>query len=90
MRPVKTQPRFHCDFCSRVSTRASMERHEGICWRNPDRFCPSCENRGHVVEIHQEAYDGPNMNLIGPELSEKYPCPWCSQRYPNVADMAEG
>ena len=27
-----------------------MERHERICWRNPDRHCSTCNDTGRVVE----------------------------------------
>ena len=60
MRSVKTQLRYKCDYCRKVSTKAAMERHEKICFRNPDRFCEACQNtrKTHVVGdgINEEAY----------------------------------
>lgn len=50
MRAVKSKPRFHCDFCSRVSTEEAMAKHERICWRNPNRYCPTCKNTDRVVD----------------------------------------
>lgn len=64
MRPVKTQPRFRCDFCRKVSTRAAMEKHERICWNNPDRYCDLCDNKGY----HDDGYPSGE------------PCHYCSQR----------
>ena len=46
MRMVKTRPRFRCDFCRKVLTEAAMERHERMCWNNPERYCGLCENTG--------------------------------------------
>lgn len=70
MRPVNTQPRFKCDFCSRVTTESAMVRHEPICWKNPARFCPACDNTGEDVWDHGEG------------LIERHPCYYCSQRSP--------
>jgi len=60
MKLVKTQPRYRCAYCTRVSTRIAMGRHEKICFRNPDRFCEACQNTGkiHVVGdgIEEPAY----------------------------------
>lgn len=50
MKPVKTQPRFKCDYCNRRSTKSAMERHEVICWNNPNRYCDYCENKGYIEE----------------------------------------
>lgn len=65
MRPVKTKQRYRCDYCRYTSSSVpGMARHEGICWRNPDRYCPNCSNRGYHEwsEYQQE------------------PCFFCSQR----------
>jgi len=48
MRTVRTQQRYKCDFCKRRSTKATMELHEKICFRNPNRFCELCDNTGEV------------------------------------------
>jgi hypothetical protein len=50
MIPVKTQPRFKCDFCNHRSTKFAMEKHERRCWANPNRYCENCENKGYVEE----------------------------------------
>lgn len=83
MRPVKTQPRFRCDFCRKTGVKRSIEAHEPICWNNPDRFCGLCENRGFQVIVYQEADFG--ENTLSPELSETVPCYYCSQFDPQVA-----
>lgn len=54
MKPVKTLPRFKCDFCKRRSTKAAMERHEKRCFRNPNRFCDNCDNKGYIEEYIEE------------------------------------
>lgn len=48
MRPVKSKPRFRCDFCKHVSTKDAMIRHERRCWKNPNRYCETCENTGKM------------------------------------------
>ena len=63
MRPIKTRPRFHCDFCSYTSSSVpGMERHEKVCWANPNRFCDLCKNKGHLYEDYAAT-----------------PCPYCSR-----------
>lgn len=56
MRLVKARPRYRCDYCSHTSTKDAMERHEQICWRNPNRHCESCNDTGIyvVTEGHTE------------------------------------
>lgn len=45
--PIKTRPRFKCVHCqSYRATLPAVEKHERICWKNPDRFCPLCQNEG--------------------------------------------
>lgn len=67
MKPVKTKPRFKCDFCRRVSTKGAMETHEKICWKNPNRYCELCDNRGYVRECYDEG------------ICSDEPCIYCSQ-----------
>lgn len=50
MKPVKTQQRYKCDFCKKRSIKSAMERHEKICFRNPDRYCEACDNKGETDE----------------------------------------
>lgn len=45
-----------------------MERHERICWKNPNRFCENCNNRGY----HSEHENG--------IIYHQEPCYFCSQR----------
>lgn len=71
MRPVKMRQRYRCDFCRYTATRASVEKHEKICWQNPDRHCPNCDGKGY----HLEVYDYPGGEF-------KTPCYFCSQRDP--------
>ena len=43
---TKQVTRYHCDFCKKSSGRKdAMERHERICFSNPNRKCPICEGR---------------------------------------------
>lgn len=68
--PVKTLPRFKCVHCqSYRATLPAVEKHEGICWQNPNRFCPACENTG-VITFQLEGAGG----HYG-EASE--PCHYC-------------
>ena len=52
MKPVKVMPKFKCDFCQKRSTKSVMEVHEKRCFRNPNRFCDNCENKGYTEEDH--------------------------------------
>lgn len=75
MKPVKTLPKFKCDFCKRRSTKASMEKHEKICFRNPNRFCEYCQNKGYTVEIYGDLVEDGDGGL----RDENAPCPLCSR-----------
>lgn len=44
-----------------------MERHEKICFRNPNRFCEYCENKGYTMEIIAEGFP-----------AQKTDCPYCA------------
>jgi hypothetical protein len=48
-----------------------MERHERICWQNPNRVCDHCGNKG---EILMES----GADIGGVDLFE--PCYYCAQR----------
>jgi hypothetical protein len=50
MRPIKTRQRYKCDFCKKVGVKSSIEKHEKKCYRNPDRYCDECGNKGFTVE----------------------------------------
>ena len=78
MKPVRTLPRFKCDFCSRRSTAQSMAKHEPRCFRNPNRFCDYCENTGFTdMDMSFDIYD----------YHEKMPCHYCAKF--NVKQLAE-
>ncbi len=55
MEIVKTKQRYKCDFCSRRSTKKTMETHEKICWNNPNRHCELCKDKNCVdlVEMNK-------------------------------------
>jgi hypothetical protein len=48
-RYVGTKP---CRYCGkRYKTPWGLENHEKICFRNPQRQCPTCGGRGFLEEI---------------------------------------
>lgn len=51
MKPIRTRPKFRCDFCRYTATAPSVENHEKICWLNPNRFCPLCKNTGQTIVV---------------------------------------
>lgn len=61
MKAVTTMQKYKCDFCKKRGIKSSMERHEKICFRNPDRFCTLCKNTGtvHVFVDYNMGYDEP-------------------------------
>lgn len=61
----KRQPRFQCDFCNRKGVERNISKHEIICWNNPNRFCPNCNNIG----------------LIENENKELVNCEYCSRKW---------
>lgn len=54
MKLVKSLPKYKCDFCKRRSVKSAMERHEKICFRNPDRYCELCKNTGYTGNDYDE------------------------------------
>ena len=72
MKPVKTRPRFNCDFCRRISTEAAMKKHEIRCFKNPNRYCELCDNKGYTTECHGDLIEEGDCGL-----SEDVPCPYC-------------
>ena len=66
MKTVKTLQKYKCDFCRRRSIKTAMERHEKICFRNPNRYCDYCKNKGYTLETVLEGYP-----------DEKQDCPYC-------------
>lgn len=77
MRLVKTKSRYRCDFCNRVSTQTPMKRHEVICWRNPNRHCDTCNDRGFTFEDY------------GDGIGQDIPCHFCSQFDPSKVPELE-
>ena len=69
MRLIKTKPRYKCDYCRHTGMQRAIERHEKVCWRNPNRYCESCDNN-HFIYIDHNG-DG--------SLVEKQPCYYCNQ-----------
>lgn len=67
--PINTRPRYKCVFCTYSATLETVERHEIICWNNPDRYCDNCRNTGR-----QYVAGGDDE----PVYSE--PCYYCAQR----------
>lgn len=57
MIPVKTLPKFKCDFCKKRSTASVITKHEKRCYRNPNRFCDFCENTGRVSSGNDEGVE---------------------------------
>lgn len=52
MKEVKVMPKFKCDFCKKRATKASMLKHEIICWYNPNRKCRTCKGEGTVFILN--------------------------------------
>ncbi len=74
MKPVRTQQRYKCDFCKRKSAKTSMIAHEKICFRNPNRFCELCQNKGSYTEVHGDLIEEGDGGL-----SEEIECIYCSK-----------
>lgn len=68
MTPVKSNPRYRCAYCRRISTKAAMERHERRCFRNPNRECDACRNTGIIEE---------NRPFPHKDIQEE--CPYCAK-----------
>ena len=67
MKLIKAQPKYKCDFCRHTSTKKAMERHEKMCYRNPNRYCEFCDNKGELVDYIDEG------------LVQRTPCPFCEK-----------
>lgn len=70
MKPIRTRPKFRCDFCRYSATAPAVEKHEKICWLNPNRYCQMCQNRGYYFDVY-DTVDG--------ATAPKIPCPYCSK-----------
>lgn len=77
MKIVKTLQKYKCDFCKKRSIKSAMERHEKVCFRNPNRFCPECKNTGEVEVVLVEHY------------TSVEPCRFCSQFNPQTLQEIE-
>ena len=79
MKLIKSRPRYRCDFCLRTATKPYMEAHEKICWKNPNRFCELCENKGY----YYEDYGVEGASAIKEE------CIYCSKFNSEFSDTGE-
>lgn len=70
MIPVKVMPKFRCDFCKKRSIKSVMELHEKRCFRNPNRYCDYCDNKGFTLETIEIGFEA------------KVDCPFCSRFNP--------
>lgn len=85
MKPVKVMPKFKCDFCKKRSIRSVMELHEKRCFRNPNRFCEFCDNKGVYTETYGDlVYDGD-----GGLRDDNVKCPYCSRFNPEQLKQIE-
>lgn len=67
---TKSVKRHYCDYCRKgLFTRPAMERHEAMCYRNPNRKCPVCFG----ADSHKPDWEskGLTVSAIGAE------CPAC-------------
>jgi hypothetical protein len=71
MKPVQSKPRFRCDFCRFQATEPTVIKHERICWRNPERHCPTCNNTGVIAWV-EDIYP------------YNEPCPYCARFNPQI------
>lgn len=67
MKPIRTQPRFRCDFCKKAGGARAIKAHEKICFKNPKRWCDLCENQGYFTE----GFEDPTIP------SQRYDCNFC-------------
>ena len=66
MKAVKTLQRYKCDFCKKKSVRHVIELHEKRCFRNLNRYCDYCDNKGYTEETIAEGFS-----------AIKQGCPYC-------------
>ena len=76
MKEVITRQKYKCDFCKKRGIKTAMEKHERRCFRNPNRFCDNCENKGFT----KEQPDPENH----PWITQEFPCIYCSKRDPEI------
>ena len=78
MKQVKTQQKFKCDFCKKRSIKSVIAKHEPRCFRNPNRFCDNCQNKGYTEEIMGETE--------GYTQTEKLDCYYCGKFDPKILE----
>jgi len=78
MKPIKTQQRYRCDFCKKTGVRATIAIHEKRCFRNPNRYCDYCDNKGFIEE------NEPGIGV------HKLDCPYCSKFDKKMLKEIEG
>jgi hypothetical protein len=64
MKKIRLVQKYRCGFCKRTGLKSAIETHEKRCFRNPNRFCDYCQNRGFTMEEEND-------------LSYKLNCPYC-------------
>ena len=64
MKPIRTQQRYQCDFCKKRSVKSVIKKHEKRCFRNPNRFCDYCQNKGFTMETMLEDYPEHKVDCI--------------------------
>lgn len=84
MKPVKSHPRFRCDFCTKTGVKLTIQRHEPRCFRNPERYCEACQNTGTTFEtVCACLVNKPGeyiCNCGEPSAAEREkPCPYCEK-----------
>lgn len=72
MIPVDSQPRYQCGFCKRRSTRSVIELHEKRCYRNPNRLCDFCQNKGYTEYFYRQTYGSK-------KILKREDCPYCKK-----------
>lgn len=61
---TKTVTRYFCDHCSKGMLRKdAMQRHESVCYRNPERGCISCQ-RDPLHIIPAERFEVVKRGLV--------------------------
>ena len=67
MEKVRTMQKYKCDYCQKRSVKHVIEKHEKRCYRNPNRFCDYCDNKGYTM------VDVADYHTI------KVDCPYCKK-----------
>ena len=80
MKPIKTKPKFQCDFCKKRSVKHIIERHEKTCFLNPERVCYKCNNEGYYIESQADYW--------GNEEQVQAPCEHCA-KYQEIIKSVE-